>query len=115
MIYSKKDITKESLALELNDIRKRGGVDSIEDLLYFPKYFQIETTRNCNAKCTFCAIDEWDKTEPYMSEKLFSKIVNEMKDYAHWIEWVAVQRATSFVSNLPYESLHRTTCSLGKN
>ena len=93
MIHYKKDITKANLSLELDDIKRRGGVDSIEDLLYFPKYFQIETTRNCNARCTFCPVDVWDKTEPYMSEDLFSKIVNEMKDYAHWIEVVAVQRA----------------------
>ena len=93
MIEVKDLITDQNLSAELDEVAKRVGVKNLEEALYFPKYFQIETTRLCNARCPFCAIDQWDKSTPYMSEELFSKIVDEMSRYSDWIEVVSVQRA----------------------
>ena len=93
MINSKKDATKANLALEMTDIARRLRLDNYKDAFYFPKYFQIETVRYCNAHCPFCPVDEWDKSVPFMPEPLFDKIVEEMSNYSDWIEFVAVQRA----------------------
>ncbi len=93
MIYEKIDVTETTLNKELEDIRRRADVDSLQDALYFPKYFQIETIRICNAHCPFCPVDEWDKSVPLMADNLFDKIVEEMSDYSDWIEFLALQRA----------------------
>ena len=92
-MITKEQLSEQSLAKEMQDITRRIDVDDIDEALFFPKYFQIETTRLCNARCPFCAIDQWDKTTTFMSDDLFSKIVKEMKEFADWIEVVNVQRA----------------------
>lgn len=78
---------------ELSKIAKRLNLDDISQALYFPKYFQIETTRLCNGRCSFCAVDQWDKSHPFMDDELYDKIVEELADYSNWIEFIAVQRA----------------------
>ncbi len=93
MINNVKDVNTNSLQEELNQISKRTGLKNISEALKFPRYFQIENTRNCNARCPFCAIDEWDKSVLNMSDELFNKIVNEMKKYSDFIISVAIQRA----------------------
>ena len=93
MIFSKENLTKDRLDLELKEIARRIYLTGIEEALYFPKYFQIETSRVCNAQCPFCASDQWDKSVPFMSDVLFDKIAEELEQYAHWIEFVAMQRA----------------------
>lgn len=93
MISSKEGVNAASLEAEMKDIASRVKVNTIEEALHFPKYFQIETTRLCNARCPFCPVDVWDKTTKYMSEKLFDKIVDELREYSKWVEFIAVQRA----------------------
>ena len=78
---------------ELDFLAERLEVDSLDDALDFPQFFQIETIRHCNARCPFCAIDKWDKSQPLMSDKLFEKIAEELSDYKDWIRFVDVQRA----------------------
>lgn len=93
MITRLEDVTEHNLKQEMQDIARRLDLQNPDDALYFPKYFQIETVRVCNARCPFCAIDQWDKSVPLMSDTLFNKIADEMAGYTHWIEFVAVQRA----------------------
>jgi len=93
MIESKTDLNKSNLLKEMDNITNKLGLKSIEEASYFPKFVQIETTRICNAKCPFCAIDDWDKSTPIMPEVLFKKIIDEVKDYSDWINWVCVQKA----------------------
>lgn len=93
MIKQLKDVNKESLGRELDDIKDRIGIDKLEQALKFPKFFQIETVRLCNSRCLFCAVDDWDKSVPYMSEELFQKILKELGEYSDWIEMVSIQRA----------------------
>jgi len=78
---------------ELGQIAQRLKLGNLEEALYFPKYFQVETIRLCNARCPFCSVDQWDKSHPFMADALYDKIVAEMSEYADWIEFVAVQRA----------------------
>ena len=93
MITSSEEVSKNSLNLEIKNIAERMGIQHVKDALYFPKFFQIETIRVCNARCPFCAIDQWDKSTPMMSDELFDKIVNELSEYAHWIDVVNLARA----------------------
>jgi len=93
MITTQDKVTEEILLTEMYDIAKRLNLTEVEEALYFPKYLQIETSRVCNARCPFCAIDQWDKSTPVMKDSLFEKIVSELKEYSHWIEFVAIQRA----------------------
>lgn len=93
MITSRTHLTEQNLAIEMQQIAGRLDLADVSEALYFPKFFQIETVRVCNAKCPFCAIDLWDKSVPFMSDTLFEKIACELEAYAHWIEFVSVQRA----------------------
>jgi len=81
-----------TLQQELAAVASRVGVEKLEQALYFPKFFQIETTRRCNARCPFCPSKQSDKTTPFMSDELFERIVAELAQYADWIECVMVQR-----------------------
>ncbi|MDA3967426.1 hypothetical protein [Helicobacter sp. WB40] len=42
----------------LNRITATGGGDLLDDFLSFPRYVQIETIQNCNARCVMCGINE---------------------------------------------------------
>ena len=93
MITSKDQIGETNLNNEMARIADRLKLNDYKEALYFPKYFQIETVRVCNARCPFCAIDEWDKSVPLMSDQLFDKIAEELGNYVDWIESVCLQRA----------------------
>ena len=93
MINSADQVTKQSLDHEMQHIAKRLNLQDVNDALYFPKYYQIETVRVCNARCPFCAIDQWDKSVPLMSDNLFDKIVDDLSGYVDWIEVVNLARA----------------------
>jgi radical SAM protein with 4Fe4S-binding SPASM domain len=93
LINTKAEITQKNLDRELSHIARRLKLENIEQTRHFPKYFQIETSRICNARCTFCPIDEWDKTTPLMDDKLFEKIADELAEHKDWMEWVTVSRA----------------------
>lgn len=93
MILDSAQVTSENLFRELQQLAMRLDLADIEEAYYFPKYYQLETTRICNARCPFCAIDKWNKDTPFMSDDLFNKIADEMGRYSHWINTVAIQRA----------------------
>ncbi|WP_319585139.1 radical SAM protein [uncultured Pseudodesulfovibrio sp.] len=93
MIEKIEDVTPENLQKELDSIADRLDLESLEDYKRFPQFFQIETVRICNSRCTFCAVNQWDKSVPFMSDYLFDKIAEEMSDYTDWIRFVALQRA----------------------
>ncbi len=93
MINKKNDVNKQNLALEMKRICDELGFSNENEALFFPKYFQIETTRLCNARCPYCAYDQWDKSTPFMPDELFNKIVSELSNYADWINWVCLSRA----------------------
>lgn len=93
MILDPDELTPETLQRELDDIGRRLNLPRAEDALRFPKYFQIETVRLCNSRCPFCAVTQWDKSVPYMSDALYDKLVREMTPHAKWIEFVSIQRA----------------------
>ncbi len=93
MILSRDKLSAENLAAELRSIADRIEVPQLEDALRFPRFFQVETTRLCNARCPFCAIDQWDKSIPMMSNSLWNKIAEELIEWRDWIRYVDLQRA----------------------
>lgn len=80
-----------TLKKELNSLADRLSLDNLSQATYFPKYFEIETIRGCNAKCGMCTVYEWNG-RGLMQGELFSKIAEEIKDYSSWIERVCLSR-----------------------
>jgi radical SAM protein with 4Fe4S-binding SPASM domain len=68
------------------------GINDLSQVMYFPKYFEIDTIHACNAKCQMCPI--WESPLDYgrMEQKLFDKISLEMSEYSHWIKSVCLSR-----------------------
>ena len=93
MIHSRDDLTPERLEAELLRLAERIEVPELKDALKFPRFFQIETTRLCNARCPFCAIDQWDKSVPMMADVLWEKVAAELIEWKDWIRFVDLQRA----------------------
>ncbi|VVB78749.1 Radical SAM superfamily protein [uncultured archaeon] len=77
---------------ELDFLAKRIGLEDISQSSYFPKYFEIETIRACNARCKMCTVYEWEGRNNRMEDKLFMKIADEMLPYNDWIERVCLSR-----------------------
>jgi len=92
MITTKENLTEENLAKEMDTICKRLDIKSIDEALRFPRYFQIETVRICNANCPFCLVSELEKSFPFMEDQLFDKIVDELSQYSDWVTSVLLQR-----------------------
>jgi len=80
-------VNKESL----NSLRERLEIENLSESLYFPKYFEIETIRGCNANCEMCPTKEW-KGKGRMSENLFSKVAKEISTYSDWVNTVCLSR-----------------------
>ena len=92
MITKRADVNDITLKQELDAISKKLILKDIDEALYFPKYFQIETTNLCNSRCPFCPNSKIDKSVPYMSDSLFKKILKELSEYSNWIHSVYPQR-----------------------
>ena len=54
----------------------------LEVLGRFPKYFLIETTNICNARCVMCGIDFSKKQKAVMTDELFGRISTEIASYS---------------------------------
>jgi radical SAM protein with 4Fe4S-binding SPASM domain len=93
MILSRAELSAERLEAELRSLAERIEVPQLKDALRFPRFFQIETTRLCNARCPFCAVDQWDKSVPMMSDALWEKIAAELIEWRDWLRFVDLQRA----------------------
>lgn len=78
---------------ENQKIARRLNLNRLADALCFPKFFEIETVNACNARCTMCTINDWEKVKNViMSETLYAKFVNEVAGYADWVETVCLNR-----------------------
>ncbi|MEO5375299.1 MAG: radical SAM protein [Alphaproteobacteria bacterium] len=66
--------------------------ETYEDLLRFPRYFQIETVNACNARCPMCTVSDWARGTPSMKEPLFRKIADELIANAGTIRRVSLHQ-----------------------
>ncbi len=64
--------------------------ETYEDLLAFPKYFEMETVNACNARCVMCPLPQ-SRRKP-MSDELFKKISDEIISHAGHVKRVALYR-----------------------
>jgi MoaA/NifB/PqqE/SkfB family radical SAM enzyme len=73
-------------------VRRVSPTESYEDLLNFPRFFEIETVNTCNARCPMCTIEEWTRNAPTMKDALFEKIASEICDHAGTVRRVSLYR-----------------------
>lgn len=67
------------------------NVSDLSECFYFPKYFTIETSNNCNARCIMCPKGKKGlKERQFMGDALFDKIVSEIQGYHKWIEMICL-------------------------
>lgn len=77
-------MSPEWLQMEVSKAYLTGRIspdEKYEDLLSFPRYFEIETVNACNARCPMCTIDDWDRRDGLMSDELFEKVANEIIEH----------------------------------
>ncbi len=79
-------MSREQYLLERIDASAR-----YQDLLSFPRYFEIETVNACNAKCPMCTINDWERRDGLMSDELFAKIAVEIGQHPE-VQRVALYR-----------------------
>lgn len=72
-------------------LRRIAPTAEYQDLLAFPRYFEVETVNACNAKCPMCTINDWDRSAGLMSDELFAKIAVEIGAHPE-VERVALYR-----------------------
>jgi len=76
-----------------DSLARRLLVNSLEECLYFPQYFEVETIRACNARCIMCTIKDWDhNNHSNMTVELFEKFVEEVRKYNGWIKSISLSR-----------------------
>lgn len=86
------EYSPQSIKKGLDSIKKRLDLENLSESLYFPKYFEIETIRACNARCSMCTISKWKDKNNRMSEELFDKFIDEINNYSKWIDRVCLSR-----------------------
>lgn len=82
---------KRNLVQELNNLSGRLNLDNIERSLNFPKYFEIETFRGCNATCEMCTVSDWEGIGK-MPMDMFKRIANEISEYSSWVDVICLSR-----------------------
>lgn len=73
-------------------VRRISKDETYEDLLSFPRFFEIETVNACNARCPMCTIDDWDRRDGLMSDELFKRITDEISEHAGEVKRVHLYR-----------------------
>ena len=48
----------------------------------YPSQINIETIHGCNARCTFCHVNLWERPKGHMENKVFFTIIDQLKDWA---------------------------------
>lgn len=82
----------DTLGEELNFLAQRLDLEKISKATFFPKYFEIETIRNCNAKCQMCPVWEKGGKDKKMDDELFYKLTEEISYYQNWVKTVCLSR-----------------------
>ena len=44
----------------------------------YPSHVSIETFHGCNARCTFCHVNQWERKEGQMTNEVFDNIINQL-------------------------------------
>jgi len=92
ILCSTENFMDETLKRETDNLARRLDIQDLQSALIFPKYFEIETIRACNARCEMCTSSDWDGAGNKMSEELFAKIASQVRDYSSWVNSVCLSR-----------------------
>jgi radical SAM protein with 4Fe4S-binding SPASM domain len=66
--------------------------ESLDSLLRFPRYVEIETVNACNARCPMCTINDWERNYPVMKDDVFNKISDELIENKNFLKRVSLYR-----------------------
>ena len=66
--------------------------ETIEQLLSYPRFIEIETVNACNARCPMCTIDDWQRHTPTMKDDLFRRIADDITAHAEVVKRVSLYR-----------------------
>lgn len=72
--------------------RRISPQESMDDLLRYPRYLEIETVNACNARCPMCTIDEWERQTPTMKDDVFDHIARDVIAHADQLKRVSLYR-----------------------
>lgn len=75
----------------IESVARALGAVSVDDLLRFPLFVQIETVATCNARCVMCPVEEWRRDRLLMDDALFARIVGQLAPRADHIRAVTIQ------------------------
>jgi pyruvate-formate lyase-activating enzyme len=73
-------------------VRRISPRETYEDLLAFPRFFEIETVNACNARCPMCTITDWERGATAMTDALFDRIAGEISEHADHVTQVSLYR-----------------------
>lgn len=74
-------------------LKQKLKLDTFEDYLRFPMYYEIETINACNASCRMCTVNNWHRNgDPFMSDTLFKKMADELIQYKDMVRTVNLCR-----------------------
>jgi len=94
---------------------RQNRLDSVESLLRFPKYVQIETSALCNGRCRMCPTRELErmKGQAIMTDQVFTRIVRDLRPFAKWIERLTIHGEGEPLCDLKLEQRIRRLKSIG--
>jgi pyruvate-formate lyase-activating enzyme len=76
-----------------DELAERLSINILDECERFPRYFEVETVNACNARCTFCTINDWDKRgDVIMKMEMFEKFVVEVSKHKDWVKQVCLNR-----------------------
>ena len=65
---------------------------SVEEFTQFPQYLEIETINTCNARCSMCTIEDWDRPLIRMSDEMFEDIAKQLVPHRHLLKDVSLYK-----------------------
>lgn len=74
-------------------LEQKLSLDSFEDYLRFPMYYEVETVNACNAMCKMCTVNKWGKhPNPFMPDRIFIKMADELISHKDIVRTVNLSR-----------------------
>lgn len=73
-------------------VRRISNKESYSKLLSFPRYIEVETVNNCNARCPMCTIDDWQRKSKPMTDEMFEKIAKEVIEHKDEVKRISLYR-----------------------
>ena len=73
-------------------VRRIDKNKSINQLLTYPSYIEVETVNACNARCPMCTINDWERNYPVMKDDVWNKVSEDIIENKNHIKRVSLYR-----------------------